>query len=141
MTWGWFNEGQSDDSRACPAYEACASLVRGRDPSRFTTWADNKEDRSKCLDHASLIAFNQYPSWYTHDESPAKHWSRMAAFVRSKYPGKPFVISETGAGAIYEWAHNSTDAMWTQRLQANIISQDVDVALNNSGISGVTLWH
>lgn len=140
MTWGWFNEGQSDDSRACPAYEACASLVRGRDPSRFTTWADNREDKSKCLDHASLIAFNSYPSWYS-NSTPAEHWSRMATFVRSKYPGKPFVISETGAGAVYEWAHNSTDAKWTQRLQADIISQDVDVALNNSDISGVTLWH
>jgi len=51
------------------------------------------------------------------------------------------VISETGAGAVYEWSHNSTDARWTQRLQADIISQDVDIALNHSGISGVTLWH
>merc|ERR1712083_322135 len=98
------------------------------------------EDKSKCLEHASLVAFNHYPAWYSQDQ-PLDHWRRMAAFVHAQYPGRPFVISETGAGAVYEWAHNSTAAKWTQENQVRIISQDVDVALNESHISGITLWH
>ena len=55
--------------------------------------------------------------------------------------GKPLVISETGAGGIYEWAHNATDAQWTLRYQSEVILADVDVALSNERISGLTLWH
>ena len=51
------------------------------------------------------------------------------------------VISETGAGGIYEWGHNATDAQWTLRYQSEVILADVDVALSNERISGLTLWH
>lgn len=51
--------------------------------------------------------------------------------------GKPFVISETGAGGIYEWSNNATAAKWTLKYQTEIISEDVDVALSNSNISGM----
>jgi beta-glucuronidase len=57
--------------------------------------------------------------------------------------GKPFVISETGAGGVWEWSEtaNSTDDKWTLLYQAEIIGGDVDTALSNKNISGITLWH
>merc|ERR1719473_1743449 len=55
--------------------------------------------------------------------------------------GKPFVISETGAGGIFEWSNNASSVKWTLKYQADIIGQDVDVALVNENISGITLWH
>lgn len=55
--------------------------------------------------------------------------------------GKPFVISETGAGGIFEWSDNQTDAKWTLKYQSEIIGGDVDVALANDNISGIVLWH
>ena len=51
------------------------------------------------------------------------------------------VISETGAGGIFEWDNNQTDAKWTLKYQAEIIGGDVDVALLNENISGISLWH
>lgn len=69
LTWGWFNEGPSNDLAACPAYGRCNSYSRARDPTRFTTWADDKDLRGKCYEHATLIAFNNYPGWYNR-ESP-----------------------------------------------------------------------
>ena len=36
----WFNEGPSSDEGACPAYAACSKQARGRDATRFVTWAD-----------------------------------------------------------------------------------------------------
>ena len=39
MTWAWFNDGPSDDERACPAYAAMANRAQARDPSRFVTYA------------------------------------------------------------------------------------------------------
>jgi len=144
MTWGWFNEGPTHDERACPAYKACSEAVQARDPTRFRTWADNKESQSKCLNHASLISFNSYPAWYDDAgdlSAPTRHWKSEAAKVHSMYPGKPFVVSETGAGGIFEWLDNKTDAQWTQRYQVEVIGRDVDAALENEHISGITLWH
>eukprot|EP00928_Gymnodinium_smaydae_P073392 TRINITY_DN56601_c0_g1_i1.p1 TRINITY_DN56601_c0_g1~~TRINITY_DN56601_c0_g1_i1.p1 ORF type:complete len:707 (-),score=80.53 TRINITY_DN56601_c0_g1_i1:131-2251(-) len=144
MTWGWFNEGPSEHEGACPAYKACSDRASERDPTRFRTWADNHLTGSKCLEHASLISFNNYPGWYNKPgdtTAPLKFWSSMAEAVRDQYPGKPFVMSETGAGGVYEWSDNKTDARWTQKYQVEIISGDVDVALSDDKISGVTLWH
>ena len=65
----------------------------------------------------------------------------MAAAVAEKYPHTPFAISETGAGAVFEWADNATDAKWTVKYQGEIVERDVEVALENSKISALTLWH
>ena len=32
MTWGWFNEGPTHDSKACAAYGQCNDYARVRDP-------------------------------------------------------------------------------------------------------------
>ena len=34
-----------------------------------------------------------------------------------QYPEKPFFISETGAGGLFEWNDNKTDAYWTLKYQ------------------------
>jgi hypothetical protein len=46
--------------------------------------------------------------------------------------GKPFTISETGAGGIYEWSNNSTDVKWTLQFQADIISGVLSFCLATS---------
>lgn len=144
FTWAWFNEGPTDHKSACPAYAACALRAQYRDPTRFQTWADNHKMDSKCLEHASLISFNDYPAWYDSPgnlSAPARLWNEQAALVSAKFPGKPFVISETGAGGVFEWSDNKTDVKWSQKFQVEVISRDVDVALANSKISGLALWH
>lgn len=116
MTWAWFNEGPSSDPAACPAYKANKDAVMARDATRFVTWASDKDLGDKCLEHATLVSFNNYPKWYN-SEDPAHQWNKFANSVKAGDVdgalGKPFVISETGAGGIYEWSHNKTDAKWT----------------------------
>ena len=172
FTWGWFNEGPASNVLACPAYGACNDYARGRDPSRFTTWADDTDLRGRCFEHATLIAFNSYPGWYNSMGSltaQAEHWNSCANDVRRGKTsggtgkperdmhtlGKPFVISETGAGGIFEWSDNGTavsdpdahpgdppvGAKWTLAYQAQVIAADVEVAIANPNISGITLWH
>ena len=152
MTWGWFNEGPSNDAANCPAYKACADLARARDPTRFTTWATDKDLGDKCLEHASLISFNNYPSWYN-SADPTEQWNKFANGVRAGATasganatlGKPFMISETGAGGIFEWINATVPAAdavkWTLQFQSQIVAADTDVAIANDNISGVSLWH
>eukprot|EP00913_Durusdinium_trenchii_P000515 g471.t1 len=65
-------------------------------------------------------------------------WSASIAWAKEKFPEKPFFISETGAGGLFEWK-NQTDAYWTLKYQQEVIDRDVDVALENANVSGLTL--
>jgi hypothetical protein len=150
LTWGWFNEGPSNDPKNCPAYAANGDYARKRDPSRFTTWADDKDAGGACYAHATMVAFNNYPGWYNRQGDPEapKVWSSLAAAVRGGTTksgagtlGKPMVISETGAAGIYEWSANKTDAKWTLKYQSEVISTCVETAIACPNISGITLWH
>ena len=138
LTWGWFNEGPSSDAKNCPAYGACGTYARKRDPSRFTTWADDKDTSGACYEHATLISFNNYPGWYNHQGDPEapKEWSSLAAAVVGGTTksgagtiGKPMVISETGAAGIFEWSANKTDAKWTLKYQSEVIATCVETAI------------
>ena len=153
IAWGWFNEGPSDEPGACPAYAENAARVRERDPARFGTWADHKVDKSACLQHADLISFNNYPGWYGTGppgdlDLPEQFWKEQARKVATGTTasgagtrGKPFTISETGGAGIYEWHHNDTAIQWTLAYQNDLIWRDVSVALTDSSISGIALWH
>ena len=156
MTWGWFNEGPSDKVDACPAYGACADYAYGRDHTRFGTWASDTGLRDQCWEHASLISVNNYPAWYNqlgNLNMIEPYWMNVADAVAGGTSasgaaslGKPFVISETGAGGIFEWENNSTDAKgaypkWSLAYQSQVISRDVDVCIAHGNISGCTLWH
>ena len=143
MVWAWFNEGPSNHQEACPAYAACAQIA-GRDPTRLLSWASNKQQDDKCLEYATAVSFNGYPAWYSDQhqlDAPARFWNQNAAWVRDHYPHKPFFISETGAGGLFEWDKNTTNAYWTLKYQQEVIDRDVDVALGNENVSGLTLWH
>jgi len=144
--WGYFNEGPSDQALACPAYRQCADAIRDRDPagSRFITYASHKRLDDVCLDAVSMVSFNTYPGWYSKAE-PHRYWNHVAAELASgSVPGahgKPFVISETGAGGIYEWSDNNTAVKWTLAYQSKVVGADVDEALSNGNVSGIALWH
>lgn len=146
MLWAFFNEGPSNKKTACIGYETCAKVIKERDPTRLVTWASNMIDRDVCLHAADVVSFNAYPGWYgPRNLNPVDWWNKRANQVREgQYPGskgKPLLISETGAAGIYEWSNNKTAARWTLAYQSKIISADVDVAIQNANISGITLWH
>lgn len=89
--------------------------------------------------------------WYdlSGNKSAPKLWNTFAAAVQQGTTksgprgtvGKPMLISETGAGGIFEWDANQTDVKWTLAYQTEIVGLDVDVALDNDFISGISLWH
>jgi beta-glucuronidase len=142
--WGFFNEGPSHSVDACPAYKASADIIHARDHTRFVTYASSKAMRDKCFASATLLAINAYPGWYD-KEDPKPLWDYFANNLHAGNPpdaiGKPFIISETGAGGIFEWSDNVTAARWTLAYQTRVIAADVDTAIANPNISGIALWH
>ena len=145
IIWAFFNEGPSDVDVACSAYEASSKQILQRDKTRFVTWASSKGLYDVCYEHATLIAINAYPGPWYQKEKPKEYWNNMATKIKSgEIKGthnKPFLISETGAGGIWEWTKNETSTIWTLEYQTRVISEDVDTAISNSNISGISLWH
>ena len=145
IIWAFFNEGPSDKDIACSAYEASSKQIQYRDTTRFVTWASSKGLYDVCYEHSTLIAINAYPGPWYQKEQPKEYWDHLASVVKSgTIPGtanKPFMISETGAGGIWEWKSNTTESIWTLGYQSRVIAEDVDTAINNPNISGISLWH
>jgi beta-glucuronidase len=137
--WAFFNEGDSDIPEACQAYEMCSEVIKSRDTSRLVTYAARGPPHwDVCNAAADVVSINGYPGWYRPDD-PKEFWTDLASYFVGL--GKPFIISETGAGGIYEWSDNATAAKWTLAYQTQIIEADVEVGIDNSNISGITLWH
>eukprot|EP00050_Salpingoeca_kvevrii_P002588 m.197425 g.197425 ORF g.197425 m.197425 type:complete len:621 (+) comp10645_c0_seq1:1304-3166(+) len=141
----FYNEGPSDDKRACPGYNASASAIRARvgdPPTRFVTWASNKRTKDQCFEFADVLSFNSYPAWY---DKPGDldyiktFWKSQVDWVAQTWPSKPFTISETGAGGVFEWT-NKTDPQWSQLYQSEVVQRDVEFAIGESRLSGLTLW-
>jgi len=140
ILWGFFNEGQSDKNESVPSYAAMANAFRSRDSTRLITWADNRGVSSKCYEYADVISNNYYPGWYNGPPSGISQiWSDRAAWVAEKYPNKPFIISETGAGGIVG-NHSTNSTRWSLELQSNIDGLDASVAMTNGNITGLALW-
>jgi beta-glucuronidase len=143
ILWGFFNEGESDSQAASASYAAMAAAFRDRDRTRLVTWADNRMERSVAFEHADVISFNNYPGWYN---GPAANvtraWQGHAAWVAAQWPDKPFIISETGAGAVVgNHSDNRTEpARWSEEYQVLVDGLDVATAMGCANISGIALW-
>jgi beta-glucuronidase len=143
--WAFFNEGPSNVAEACQAYQESSDIIHSRDSTRFVSYASNKRPPSdKCYAAADVLSINGYPDWYNKGP-PNEFWDRIANDLHAGNPpealGKPFLISETGAGGIYEWSENETAALWTLAYQNEVLNADVDAAIANPNVSGICLWH
>ena len=143
--WAFFNEGPSNSVDSCDAYQENSDIIHTRDPTRFVTYASNHDGNDKCFAVVDVVSHNGYPGWYVFNAHPTDYWGRIANKLQDgsnpDTKGKPFIISETGASGIYEWDNNETAVPWTLKYQTQVIAEDVDVALANTNISGISLWH
>ena len=144
ILWAFYNEGPSDDPAACPGYNKSATAIRKRDKTRYVTWASSRRTADVCIgDIADVASFNHYPGWYQglgNLSYCAIFWDQQVLNATTQWPDKPFLISETGASAVYEY-QNKTAVQWSQLYQSQVVSRDITTALNNSMISGVTMWY
>ena len=86
-----------------------------------------------------MCSVNLYPLWY-HPTDPAVHVENMAQYVAAcGGAGKPVIVSEIGAGAIY--GYRDPGAMkWTEERQAQILARQIDAVLGNPACTGIFLW-
>ena len=148
----FFNEGPSDQPGACHAYKAMADRIRarvataGNPPARLVTWANNHGEEDACIEHEDVISFNAYPGWYSDSgnaSAPLGYWPPQVTWASQHWPAKPFTVSETGGGGLYEWPNASAPAPgppWSLQYQAALVASDASVLVADERVSGVTLW-
>jgi len=147
---GFFNEGPSNNHTACDVgYTPSAQLVRqlsGSPPSRLVTWANNRCQDDVCIGSEDVISFNHYPGWYDKAGNVTfapVYWGEMVQWVQQNWPDKPFTVSETGGGGVYEWLNDTAPepgVFWSQKYQRNLVTADATFLAENPHVTGLTLW-
>lgn len=144
---GFLNEGESEKEEARECYEALIRLVREQDPHRLVTYASNREMRDLFLELVDVVCFNIYPGWYAanrEDEQPLgeivqRIQHNLEGLKQRGLSGKPFIISEIGAGAIYGW-RDPICAHWSEEYQREYLKIVCKEVVDNDRIAGVALW-
>lgn len=139
FVWGLLNECASDTAYGRSCYAELIELIRSLDRSKPVTFASNKCFRDICLDLVDIVSYNIYPKWYKNtpcDEALAG----CIEYIRANGgAGKPIIISEIGAGAIYGYRTN-TRCKWSEEYQSDALDEQLSAVLNNPECSGVIVW-
>ena len=135
---GFLNECASDTDAGIQAIGRMIEICHRLDPTRPATFASNRPLRDRCFDLVDIVSMNVYPGWYGEEDISAvpvrlEEFSRMC-------PGKPKVISEIGAAAVYGYHSAEPYVPWSEEFQAEYISLVIESVMNNPQWCGVMLW-
>lgn len=144
IIWGFMNETLSDDRRARRIIKAVYDTYKSEDATRPVTYASNRYEKDVCMDIVDIVAMNPYPGWEN------MNWNEISGVhnirprldeLKAAIPAdKPFMISETGAAAIY--GHRDPyRARWSEEYQAEVAAEVCRVVLNDDRYCGLCFWH
>lgn len=148
ILWGFLNECASWFEETRPCYEKLAALVRRLDPARPLSFAVVQSRNHRVFEYADVVAMNCYPGWYDTEDENIRPLDNIRPFIEDTLDylandpgsrGKPFIISEIGAAAIYGW-HDRFHARWTEEYQADFHHEVCRTVCENERIAGVALW-
>ena len=140
VIWGFLNECASDTPFGKTCYLRHRDLIRELDPTRPCSFATCHKMTDLCLGLPDLVSFNIYPEWYE-DEPASVFLDRLIKWIDTdtEGAGKPFLITETGAGAIYGY-RDPAHVKWSEEYQADALKNQLRSILSNERCSGVFIW-
>ncbi len=139
--WGVLNEciNNTDFGREC--HKKQIELIRSLDSSRPVSYAGlaSLYKTDMCLDLVDIVSYNLYPRWYE-DASVKDYINEFKEHIsKTDGKGKPILISEIGAGAVYGYRSNRCEK-WTEDYQAIALEEQVSTILDDEDLSGVIIW-
>jgi beta-glucuronidase len=147
IIWGFLNEAGTDQDYPRAVIGETVATLRSLDASRPVTYATMFALDDKHLDLVDIISINTYPGWYACEDvdDPVgcikPRIDRCIASIDERgFSGKPILISEIGAEALYGWrdAHND---FFTEEYQAKYLQTACQTALEHPRCCGIALWH
>lgn len=140
IIWGILNECASETEYGYECYKKQYDLIRSMDTSRPRSSASCKFKTDICFGLPEIVSYNLYPEWY-HDTPAAEYVKDIYDWVQtdSEGSGKPFLVTEIGAGAIYGYR---TPAMckWSEEYQAKALEDQIAGVLEQEGCNGIFIW-
>jgi beta-glucuronidase len=141
VLWGILNECASFTPEGRALYAEQFDLIKRLDPSRPTTFASCHEGKDLCLDLPDVVGFNIYTGWYRDpvEAIPRRLEELLAWIERAGGRGKPVILSEFGAAALYG-CRSDTRAKWTEERQADILDAALACYLAHPRLAGALIW-
>lgn len=138
--WGIMNECASETEYGRTCYEKQYTLIRSLDQSRLCSSATCKYDKDLCLDLPDVVSWNMYPYWYR-DETAAHMLNHLYEWTQNEGngAGKPFLVTEIGAGAIYGFRSPDHDK-WTEEYQAYALKHQIEEVMAHKECTGLYIW-
>lgn len=138
--WGILNECASDTEYGKECYKKQFDIIRKLDTSRPCSFASCKVKTDICFELPDVVSYNIYPLWY-HDTEPDEYLDDLYKWVQNetKGVGKPFMITEIGAGGLYGY-RNNYDSKWTEEYQAEALRKQLTAVLGYKDCIGVYIW-
>jgi len=137
VLWGVGNENADTDARYAFMSEL-AQAARRADPTRLVVaaclinrQAFRIEDRLAA--HLDVIGLNEYFGWYEPD------FTGLERLLENSRPGKPVVISETGADAV-AGLHGGPGTLFTEECQAEVYRRQIEIAARAAYVRGFCPW-
>lgn len=140
IIWGILNECASDTEYGYECYKKQYDLIKHMDFSRPRSSASCKFKTDICFGLPEIVSYNLYPEWY--HETPASEYVKdIYDWIQreSEGSGKPFLVTEIGAGAIYGF-RSHTLCKWSEEYQAKALEDQITAVLEQEGCSGIFIW-
>lgn len=140
VLWGCLNECDDVSDEGAEIFRQCYRKLHQLDASRPMTAALLDRTGSKVLGDSDVVSMNLYPLWY-HDTPAEEHISNIKKWVNANGgQGKPYIISEIGAGAIAGYHDPFGEAKWSEERQVTILKEQILACMAHPEVTGVILW-
>lgn len=137
ILWGICNENADTDDRYA-FMSRLAEAARTADPTRLIAAACliNRETfrlEDRLIQHLDVVGLNEYFGWYEPD------FDGLRRLLAASRPGKPVVISETGADGV-AGLHGGERQLFTEECQAAIYREQIAIVSQAPHVSGFMPW-
>jgi beta-glucuronidase len=139
IIWGILNECASETKEGRDMYQKQYEQIKDMDKSRPTTSATCRHFTDICLDLPDVVSFNIYSGWYQDVPVKERHEKEMEWIESAGGAGKPVIVSEFGAAAIYGFRDRAR-SKWSEERQADIIQENILVYEEDERLSGIFIW-
>lgn len=139
VIWGILNECAAETEEGREMYRKQYEQIKRMDTSRPTTSATCRHFTDITLDLPDVVSFNMYSGWYQDCSIEERNHQEIQWIRKVGGAGKPIIVSELGAAAIYGYRDRAR-CKWSEERQADIIRENLEVYMNDANIMGVFIW-
>lgn len=139
VIWGILNECASETAEGRAMYQKQFEQIKKLDDSRPTTFATCRHFTDICLDLPDIVSFNMYSGWYQDIGVKERHEKEMEWIAKAGGAGKPVIVSEFGAAAMYGYRDRGR-CKWSEERQADLIRENLLVYREDERLTGTFIW-